>query len=181
MGNAVGIVSYSLSQGYDTTVLTVGVPSYREIEGPFDHIWSWADGCKYRIQPETDGGLSESHTYEGPQYFQDTGCNSYELRGVLPHKEGYIREIIIGEHSEFIPFTVGVGSATCLLDHFYTNISAPSEAQRGMLFGSSPIYSTYTGVGRSFTHNTMSSTYTSVGSRLCFLLGVQRPESFFEF
>jgi len=172
LGNATGVVNYNLPQDYDTTILTVGVPSYRGIENPFGHIWSWVDGCKCRIQSETDGGLSEFYACEDPQYFQDTNYNNYELRGVLPRKEGYIKEMIIGEYGEFMPLAVGAGSTTYFSDYFYTNIPASGEAQRGVLFGGSSLTGATAGVGYSFTSYAASSTSASVGSRLCFLPGV---------
>lgn len=172
LGNATGVVNYNLPQDYDTTILTVGVPSYRGIENPFGHIWSWVDGCKCRIQSETDGGLSEFYACEDPQYFQDTNYNNYELRGVLPRKEGYIKEMIIGEYGEFMPLAVGAGSTTYFSDYFYTNIPASGEAQRGVLFGGSSHNGASAGVGCSHTHYTASSTTANFGSRLCFLPGV---------
>ena len=172
MGNATGVVNYDLPEDYDTTILTVGVPSYRGIENPFGHIWSWVDGCKCRIQSETDGGLSEFYACEDPQYFQDTNYNNYELRGVLPRKEGYIKEMIIGEYGEFMPLAVGAGSTTYFSDYFYTNIPASGEAQRGVLFGGSSYIGACAGVGCSRTIDTASYTNANIGSRLCFLPGV---------
>ena len=86
---------------YDTGVVTkVKVPSYRGIENPFGHVWSWTDGCKCAIESDADGGVSSFYTCDNPANFQDTNYDNYVKRGELPRKEGYVKRMMIGEYGE---------------------------------------------------------------------------------
>lgn len=170
LGNRTGVVEFTMPTEYDSTTTTkVSVPSYRGIENPFGHLWSWTDGCKCEIQSEADGAKSKFYVCEDPAKFQDSNYNDYELRGELPRKEGYVKRMMIGEHGENMPTEVGGSSTTYFADYFYTNIPASGVAMRGVLFGGSAIDGALAGLSAAHTHNAAATTNANVGSRLCFI------------
>lgn len=170
LGNRTGVVEFTMPDEYDTGVVTkVNVPSYRGIENPFGHIWSWTDGCKCEIQSEADGALSKFYVCNDPAKFQDTSYTDYEQRGELPRKDGYVKRMMIGEHGENMPIEVGGSSTTYFCDYFYTNMPASGSAMRGVLFGGSALNGASAGLSYAYTYVTASYTSASIGSRLCFI------------
>lgn len=169
LGNRTGVVEYTMPTEYDTATTTkVNVPSYRGVENPFGHIWKWTDGCKCLIQSEASGGLSEFYVCDDPAAFTGSGVTNYELRGVLPRKEGYVKKMILGEHGEIMPLEVGAGSTTYFCDYFYTSIPSSGVSERGVLFGGHAASGAAAGVVFANTSNTATDTYAYFGSRLCF-------------
>jgi hypothetical protein len=169
LGNRTGVIDFAMPAEYGAT-LTLKVPSYRGLENPFGHIWSWTDGCKCRIQSNDGGGLSEFLICTDPAKFQDSNYNDYEKRGNLPRADGYVKEILIGEFGENMPRLASGGSSTTYFsDYFYTNIPASGEAQRGVLVGGRASNGAYAGFACAYTYYAASTTSTYVGSRLCFI------------
>lgn len=170
LGNRTGVVEFTMPDEYDTGVVTkVNVPSYRGIENPFGHIWSWTDGCKCEIQSDADGALSKFYVCNDPAKFQDTSYTDYEQRGELPRKEGYVKRMMIGEHGENMPIEVGGSSTTYFCDYFYTNIPASGSAMRGVLFGGCAYFGANAGLSYADAHHTATGTTAYIGSRLCFI------------
>lgn len=168
LGNHSGVVDYTMPSEYDTATTVVGVPSYRGVENPFGHIWKWTDGCKCLIQSEASGGLSEFYVCDEPANFTSSGVANYQLRGVLPRKEGYVKALILGEDGEIMSLEVGAGSTTYFCDYFYTSIPGSGVSERGVLFGGTA--STGANAGFVYARTNFAATYTtaSIGSRLCF-------------
>lgn len=170
LGNKTGVVPFTMPTEYNNgTALTVNVPSYRGIENPFGHAWSWTDGCKCAIQSEADGGKSLFYVCNDPAKYQDTSYNDYEQRGELPRNEGYVKAMMIGEHGDNMPTAVGGGSTTYYCDYFYTNIPGSGTAMRGVLFGGYAYGGAGAGLSCAYTNRAASSAGADVGSRLCFL------------
>ena len=168
LGNHSGVVDYTMPTEYDTTTKVVGVPSYRGVENPFGHIWKWTDGCKAMIQSEASGGLSEFYVCDEPANFTSSGTANYQLRGVLPRKEGYVKALILGEDGEIMPLEVGGGSTTYFCDYFYTSIPESGVSERGDLFGGGANGGAAAGFVYANTADAPSHTYAGIGSRLCF-------------
>jgi hypothetical protein len=168
LGNRSGVIDFAMPAEYGAT-LTVQVPSYRGLENPFGHLWSWTDGCKCRIQSDGSGGLSEFYVCNDCAKFQDSNYSDYELRGILPRTQNYVTQMIIGEFGENMPKSVGGSSTTYFCDYFYTNIPASGEAQRGVLFGGGAYYGANAGFVNAHTNNAATYTGTAIGSRLCFI------------
>lgn len=171
LGNKTGTVAYTYKKSDNTNGQTFQVPSYRGLENPFGHVWSWTDGCKCRIQSEAAGGLSEFYVCLDPSKYQDSNYNDCELRGILPRREGYVKIMITGEYGENMPADVGAASTTYFADYFYTSIPGSGEALRGVLFGGDATNGAPAGFGYAYTHYAPTYTDTYVGSRLCFLPG----------
>lgn len=170
LGNRTGVVEFTMPDEYDTGVVTkVNVPSYRGIENPFGHIWSWTDGCKCEIQSDADGALSKFYICNDPAKFQDTSYTDYEQRGELPRKEGYVKRMMIGEYGENMPIEVGGGSTTYFCDYFYTNLPTSGSAMRGVLFGGYASYGAPAGLSCAATYHPATATAATFGSRLCFI------------
>ena len=169
LGNHTGYVEFTMPTEYNATATKVQVNRYRGIELPFGHIWKWTDGCKCMIQSEADGGLSQFYVADDPASYNSSGVSGYELRGNLPRKEGYVKEVILGEYGEIMPLAVGGGSTTYFCDYFYTNIPASGTSERGVLFGGSAYSGAAAGFVFAYTNYTASYAYAYVGSRLCFI------------
>lgn len=169
LGNHSGVVEYTMPDEYDPGVVTkVNVPSYRGVENPFGHIWKWTDGCKCLIQSEADGGLSEFYVCDTPEHFTSSGTANYQLRGVLPRKEGYVKVLILGEDGEIMPLEVGAGSTTYFCDYFYTNIPASGVSERGVLFCGGAYSGASAGFVYAITNYAATNAFAYFGSRLCF-------------
>ena len=168
LGNASGVVAKTINNGAGISY-TFQVPSYRGIENPFGHIWSWTDGCKCEIQSEEAGGLSKFYVCNDPAKFQDSSYNDYDYRGNLPRSNGYVKAIMGGEFGDNMPTTIGGASTTYFADYFYTSIPTSGTAMRGVLFGGHADYGAPAGLSCAHTHNAASITSANIGSRLCFI------------
>lgn len=169
LGNRTGIITYAMPSEYGA-VKTTNVPSYRGVENPFGHLWKWTDGCKCMIQSDTDGGVSEFYVCDNPANFSSSGIASYELRGVLPRAEGYVKELILGEYGEIMPLAIGAGSTTYFCDYFYTSKPASGIDERGVLFGGGGAgYGASAGFVFAYTYYAASYAGANIGSRLCFI------------
>lgn len=169
LGNHTGVVEYTMPDEYDPgVVVKVNVPSYRGVENPFGHIWKWTDGCKCLIQSEADGGLSEFYVCDNPDAFTSSGTANYNLRGNLPRKEGYVKQLILGEDGEIMPLAIGAGSTTYFCDYFYTSIPATGTSERGVLFGGNADNGALAGFVCAATNTAAANAHAHFGSRLCF-------------
>lgn len=164
-GNAVTNTTYFTA----VTRTTTNVPSYRGLENPYGHVWSWTDGCKCRIQSVASGALSQFYVCTNPANFQDTDYTNYVLRGLLSRAEGYVKKMIVGEFGEMMPLTVGGSATTYMSDYFYTSLPASGVLQRGVLFGGNAYNGATAGVGCSDANSATSYSYAYIGSRLCFI------------
>lgn len=168
LGNKTGVVNYTYKKSDGTDGQTLSVPSYRGLENPFGHVWSWTDGCKCNIQSADAGGVSEFFVCTDPAKFQSNDYTDYEKRGELPRNEGYVKIMMIGEYGENMPTAVGASSTTYFADYFYTNVVS-NTGQRGVLFGGYAYYGARAGFSCASTDCTASNASARVGSRLCFL------------
>lgn len=173
LGNATGVVEFTMPDEYDPGVVTkIKATSYRGIEHPFGHIWSFTDGCLCLIQTNETGGRSIFYTCDDPAHFGSTTASLefYQERGDLPRANGYIKSMMIGEYGENMPAEVGSGanSNTYFCDYFYTNIPT-SDTLRSVLFGGRAYNGAYAGLAYSDTTYAPTNTNASIGSRLCFI------------
>lgn len=173
LGNATGVVNFTMPAEYNPggTALVVKVPSYRGIENPFGHIWSWTDGCLCLIQSNAAGGRSIFYTCDDPALFGSTeaALANYQERGDLPRTEGYVKTLMVGEYGENMPIAVGASSSTYFCDYFYTSVPESGQALRGVLFGGNAYNGTYAGLASANTTYAPSSPNAYRGSRLCFI------------
>ncbi len=170
LGNATGIVDYVMPEEYGET-LTVHVPSYRGIENPFGHVWSWTDGLLVQAQSEEAGGKHVFYRAIGdnPASFNSSNYDGYEVRGELPRSNGYVKQLLCGEYGDIMPLKVGGGSTTYICDYFYQNIPASGVALHGVCFGGRAHNGANAGLAYAHTNDAPSSTNASIGSRLCFI------------
>ena len=145
LGNNTGTKDFTMPSEYGE--LVVSVPSYRGIENPFGHIWTWTDGLEVIAGEETTR-LEVNGKYVGD----------------LARDEGYIKTML-GE--EIMPVEVGGGSTSYWCDRFYTNAKT-SQGQRGVLFGGVALYGSLAGLFYSYTSHAPSAASAAIGSRLCF-------------
>lgn len=167
LGNHSGTVDYTVSDG-DKISKTFAVPRYRGIENPFGHIWKWTDGIKLIIQSEAAGGLSKMYICDDPSKFTNSGVGNYEYRGDIARKEGYVKQLVLGEDGDIMPLAAGAGSTTYFCDYFYTSTPASGESECGVLFGGNAYSGANAGVVCANMYYAPTYTYANIGSRLCF-------------
>jgi len=165
-GTAITNTSYFTKQ----TRTVVNVPSYRGLENPFGHIWSWTDGLHVRIV-SGDDGVSEFYRAidDDPANFQDSNYTGYEKRGEVPRTEGYVKAILFGEYGENIPQAVGGSSTTYFCDYFYTVMPSSGEQLRGVYFGGRADNGAKAGLSSAATYFVPTNASADIGSRLCFI------------
>lgn len=170
LGNATGVVDYEMPEEYGAS-LTVHVPSYRGIENPFGHVWSWTDGLHIAVQSEADGAKSLFYRAIGdnPANFQDSNYNGYEVRGEIARREGYVKQILCGEYGDILPLAVGAGSTTYFADYFYTSIPESGTSLKGVYFGGNAYFGANAGLAYAYTSYAPSDASAHIGSRLCFI------------
>lgn len=167
LGNKTGVVSYTYKKSDGTNGQTLNVPSYRGLENPFGHVWSWTDGCKCNIQSAAAGGISEFFVCTDPAKFQMNTYEGYEKRGELPRGSGYVKIMMIGEYGENMPTEIGGSSTTYFSDYFYTDITN-NTGQRGVLFGGNADRGADAGFAHANAYSAAANASADVGSRLCF-------------
>lgn len=165
LGNYTGIVAYDMPSEYGAEKTTY-VPSYRGIENPFGHLWNWVDGVKCLIQSEEAGGESELYVCDDPAKFSSSGIDGYQLKGLLPRANGYVKELIPEEIMPLI--TTGGSSITYWCDYFYTSIPASGVSETGVKFGGFVDTGAGDGFVCSSTNSTASEADKTIGSRLCY-------------
>lgn len=168
LGNATGVVDYTMPTEYDATAKVVSVPSYRGVENPFGHVWKWTDGILLNIQSNDDGGRSMMYECHDTSKYSSTITDDYIFFADAPRSNGYVKAIALGDNGDIMPTAIGGGSTTYFCDYFYTNIPASGESTRGVLFGGGA----YTGASAGFVYALTATaplgTNADVGSRLCF-------------
>lgn len=171
LGNRTGEVNYTLTAGtYETNAKVVKVNSYRGVELPFGHVWKWTDGCKVLVQSEAAGGVSRFLVCTDPTNYSSANSDAnYLERGNLPRTNGYVKEIILGEHGEIMPLSIGGGSTTYFCDYFYTSVPSSGTDVRGVLFGGIARNGANAGFVCAYTHDAPSTADANIGSRLCFI------------
>lgn len=169
LGNKTGIEPYQMPSSYSTTQFVVNVPSYRGVVNPFGHLWQWTDGVLVEIQSNTDGGMSKVYVCDDPDKFADTPGDGYQYRGNIPRQEGYVKALMMGEHGDIMPNSLGGSTTQYFCDYFYTNIPTSGKAIRGVLFGGHANNGAAAGFVSASTYSTPSTSYANVGSRLCFI------------
>lgn len=105
---------------------------------------------------------------DDPSKFTNSGVGNYEYRGDISRKEGYVKQLVLGEDGDIMPLAVGAGSTTFFCDYFYTNIPASGELERGVLFGGSANIGAYAGFVCAVTNDLPTYANAYFGSRLCF-------------
>ena len=105
---------------------------------------------------------------DDPSKFTNSGVGNYEYRGDISRKEGYVKQLVLGEDGDIMPLAVGAGSTTFFCDYFYTSIPASGESERGVLFGGAADSGATAGFVDASTNYTPTLASANVGSRLCF-------------
>ena len=170
LGNATGVVDYEMPEEYGAA-LTVQVPSYRGIENPFGHVWSWTDGILVQAQSDADGAkhLFFRAAADDPANFKSNSYDGYVQRGELPRSNGFVKEILCGEYGDNMPKAIGGSSTTYFADNFYQSKPESGVSLRGVCFGGTASYGANAGLASALTNLAPSSTNTNFGSRLCFI------------
>lgn len=173
LGNGSGEVLYTVSNGDTEQPISqnVYVNRYRGVENPFGHVWQWTDGINIRISPtEENGGdnLSKVYVCEDPSKFNDSDYTGYHHVGNEARDNGYVKSFIFGEEGDIMPDEVGGGSSTYACDYHYTNIPT-TETLRGGRFGGTADDGSHDGFAYANSLRVPSSSYTYLGSRLCFI------------
>ena len=132
---------------------TYGYTQYRNIEGWWDNVYDWMDGCYYN-----SNGLN---VILNPSKFSDNANGT--LIGSMP-SSGYPNDMAVPTQSGFEwalrPATTGGSDSTYVPDYWYFGGGSPCLCHGGIYYQSQnygPFYVDY---------DSASSTYTSIGCRL---------------
>jgi hypothetical protein len=158
---------------WTTTVLTndeaVKVPRYRGIESPFGDIWEWMDGISvyHSVSPRA----SYSYIIDNPNYYSDGAVNLGKARAVigLALTSNYVTTIVFGSNGDLLPSAVGGSATTYWCDYFYTPQNVGTAGWYAPLVGGNADNGASAGFGNVNSSYGASFTYTTLGSRLCFL------------
>jgi len=128
--------------------------SYRWIENPWGHIWSWVDGINI-----------ENHVpyvcNDDTHFADDTKTNYTSLGVTLSSSTGFqktLAQIARG----FLPTSVGGSSSTYITDYYWQN-----TGWRTLLWGGAALHGTNAGIACWYWY-TSTSVNPNVGSRLCY-------------
>lgn len=170
LGNKSGYVEYVCAKSDNGSLApqTLQAISYRGVENPFGHCWAITDGAKCLIQSDADGGRSEFYVCSDKDKWSISGVADYELRGVLPRKQGYIKELVLGEFGEIMPLNIGAGSTTYLCDYSLISTTGSGVLERILLFGSNADNGAYAGFV-SVMNWSYTTAHSTGGTRLCFI------------
>ena len=157
LGNHTGIVIYNAMKADGETIhYAAPVPSYRGVENPFGHVWKW-----------TDGILVNDHNMmvcDNPANYASSVTANYYKRGTTPSSDGYVTQIMLGEHGDIMPLAVGGSSSTYFCDYHYQ-----ATGLRGVRFGGFAYNDAYAGFVCANATYAPSYTDAYIGSRLCFI------------
>lgn len=119
LGSSTGIISYSFAaEEFETNAYTVNVPSYRGIENPFGHVWTFIDGFNRQGSlNENDEVIEKIYTCNDVNKFAEGAANDYTLISeTAPRASGNIGGIILDQTGTFWPKP---GGYTRYSDYFY--------------------------------------------------------------
>ena len=166
LGNGTGVVSYTIKDSGGSNLKTFSVPRYRGIESPFGHIWKWTDGILVDVVSGSSG-TSAVYACSRPSLFSSTSYSNYRSVGNELRSNSYVKEIHFGEYGDITAKTGGGSENTYYHDYHYVNIG--SSSLRGLLFGGDTNNGAGAGLVYSRSIYVPTTTYPSVGSRLCFV------------
>lgn len=172
LGNGTGEISITVSNDDESIIITQPVNRYRGIELPFGHIWKWADGCNFEINPtEANGGngLHKAYICNNPAQFQDTNYVGYQFIGIMPISGSWVKKIVFGEGGEILPTKLGGGSTIYFCDNYLYNTNINSVPLRVLAFCGGAADGASDGLFCSSSGGAPSAAYAGVGSRLCFI------------
>lgn len=118
LGNSSGYVEFKYGAGeFQSTAMTVQVPSYRGIENLFAHIWKFTDGIN--IYGDSTNNTTAIYTCDDITKFTDNTSTNYVLRthSAVYGTEGYIKNWLWDDYGDFIPLTQGGSSSSYLYDY----------------------------------------------------------------
>lgn len=158
LGNHTGQIVYTYTGGYPITV-----NSYRGIEMPFGHVYSWTDG----VQAIGSGGKNQLWTSDKPEYWNDIDFTTYVFQGNLVGGGAeYIRNIIGNGNYLGRDGNVAGSYSTYLCD---TNTGNTGTSIRGLLSGGSANSGAAAGLAYAYSFNAPSLAAAYIGSRLCYI------------
>lgn len=167
LGNKSGMVEYDILNNDNTLNFTVSVPSYRGIENPFGHLWKIVDGCRCVVRTLDTGSMTEFYVCDVPSDFTDFGITNYQLRGILPLGDGYIKDLILGYDGDIMPCRTGGGSTLYFCDT-YTGAKLGTIDERMVLVSGTSVSNSGGGCFGCSTLDYQTTQNVVYGSRLCF-------------
>ena len=161
LGNNTGEIPVVL-QDFPAAGQTVNaqVFSYRGIENFFGDIWEWTNGVNIKIE----GNVVNAYVANGPKK-SDNDYLGYKASGLMPSGNGYISDILFGEHGDILPASATGGSSTTYFgDYWYKG----GDGLRGLLFGGRADNGSNAGSACANSYTAPSASSATIGSRLCF-------------
>ncbi|MEG1766754.1 MAG: hypothetical protein RR254_08860 [Muribaculaceae bacterium] len=163
LGNGTGEVPITIINMDGTTQIAKQC-RYRGIESIFGHIHKWKDGVLLDAGTE----VTKAYICRDKAKYADTITADYEMVGLLPRTEGYVKNMVTSKYGVLLPQSIGGGSTTGFGDYFYTNATT-SQGVRGCMFGGNAYCGAYAGLGYAYAYYAPSNSRANFGSRLlCF-------------
>ena len=147
---------------------TFTVPRYRGHENPFGHIWNICDGVNIEVQSVAGGDKTNTYVADDPADWNDANYTNYTNHGEQARVNGYEKKALLGATADFVPTDVTGNSTTYYCDYYYTSIPGSGGNLRMLLVGGAADTGALAGFVLSHVTNAPSSTFTAIGSRLCF-------------
>lgn len=166
LGDACGKIDISVVSG-DVVGDNCSRVSLFGIEDAWNWQWEMVQGIYYGCTGQGHAG-NEVFIYEGnrmPSSAELAGTPVGDFRQTERNTgDGYVREMVLGEHFDIIPSVVGGGATSYWADYFYQN---KANGQLG-LWGGSAYDGPRAGLGSAYSDFAWSASDANFGSRLAY-------------
>ncbi|PTN08036.1 hypothetical protein C8N47_11176 [Mangrovibacterium marinum] len=152
--------------------VNVKLNTFMGLENPFGDIWEWIQGINIWKQTVAEGDKYLAYIYDKNVY-EDTITNKYSRFFEFTKSEGWLKNVVAGEHFDMLGAEVnnGASSSTYFSDYFYNNTSLGLRVLRR---GGDANAGSNAGLACSNTSHAASFAFSTIGSRLGFY-GRVRP------
>lgn len=144
LGNGIGTKDLTINID-DSTKVTFKVPRWRGFDNPFGDTWTIVDGIVVDANSLNRNNMDFVYTTDNPEYYGDSIGNMTLTCPTREHRDGYIRDIFVGDSAEYIPTTVGGSATTYKCD--YTWCGDQSATLRIGYFGGRAAAGSLAGLG----------------------------------
>lgn len=171
LGSGSGEVTVTIQQtdqsGSNTSTITRKCNRYRGIENPFGHIWKHTDDIISKYSIVSGKGYRSWSICENPINFSTNLTTKYTPICIEPVVTGYKTEIVITPTCDFFAHACTNGSeSTYWCDYNWDNTDASEHC---LLIGGRSVAGGAAGLFSLDSHNDVSHSYATIGSRLTYL------------
>lgn len=168
LGDDFGSVSHNYTMSNGTQTVGACDVSLLGIENPYGQQWEMVQGvyCGKSANEQQTG--KEVFLYEGNRMPTDAELASHPIGDYRqlerPASNGYVSQIILGEHFDIFPKALGGGSTSYWCDYFYQD----QAGGQLVLVGGAASHGSYCGLACVASSHGWADSYANIGSRLAF-------------